>query len=211
MIVNKTMRLWLWGTVLFLAGASTAWADVKDANVTSRQSLNIFGRTLTFSLPLGWKLAHDEEFGGTYSAEFVPETEALARWSTLFCVQGFKDMGKNIAPEAFLDGYAKTYGQSCQGEVIYQKLGPVSIDGQAGFHALLGCTQTSRLHRADAANPLLAVPQGEMGYFTSVASGMDLYLMHKSIRSKVFSVPDAPLKAEHYKTFTAELAPVNLR
>lgn len=210
MIANKRIRFWFLGLVSILSGVSPAWADDSVATVSSRQTLDIFGRTLAFSLPLGWKQAYGTEFGGTYSAEFVPETEGLARWSTLFCVQGFKNMGKNIAPEAFLDGFAVTYGQSCQGEVIYRKLGPVSIDGQQGFHALLGCTRTSIQHRADAANVqnLRAVPQGEMGYFTSVASGMDLYLMHKSMRGEAFSVQDAPLKDNNHKEFVADLAPI---
>mgnify|MGYP007025808314 CR=1 FL=1 len=103
--------------------------------------LPVFGQQLGFNLPAGWKQAYHEEQAGMFMAEFVPEQEALTQWSALFCVQGFKDMAESISPERFLDAMAETYKSTCDGEVVYQKLGEsrwtrwISCDSRLYSHA----------------------------------------------------------------------------
>ncbi|MCS6127291.1 hypothetical protein G3485_09825 [Shewanella baltica] len=175
--------------------------------------LPVFGQQLGFNLPAGWKQAYHEEQAGMFMAEYVPEQEALAQWSALFCVQGFKDMAESISPERFLDAMAQTYKSTCDGEVVYQKLGDTEVDGHAGFHAILGCTAMPNLHGVTPQNPkaYASTPQGEIGYYTVVSGNKDLYLLHKSMRGAVFSADKPPLQADNSQDFISTLVPFSLK
>ncbi|EGM70845.1 hypothetical protein [Shewanella sp. HN-41] len=175
--------------------------------------LPVFGQQLGFNLPSGWKQAHYEERAGVFMAEFVPELEALNQWSTLFCVQGFRDMAQSVNPEQFLDAMAATYQSSCEGEVVYQKLGNTEVDGHEGFHAILGCTAMVNVHGATQFNPeaYTSNPQGEIGYYTVVNGEKDLYLLHKSMRGDVFSADKPPLQAANSADFISALGPFSLK
>lgn len=184
-----------------------------DGGVAHTHVLPVFGQQLGFTLPPGWKQAHHEERAGMFTAEFVPEQEALTQWSALFCVQGFKDMAQSVSPERFLDAMAETYKSSCEGEVVYQKLGETQIDGHGGFHAILGCTTMPNVHGVTQFNPkaYASNPQGEIGYYTAVSGDNDLYLLHKSIRGAVFTLDKPPLQADNSGEFMSALVPFSLK
>lgn len=175
--------------------------------------LPIFSQKLGFSLPTGWRQAYHEERAGMFMAEFVPEQEALNQWSALFCVQGFKDMAESVSPEQFLDAMAETYQASCDGEVIYQKLGDTQVDAHKGFQAILGCTTMPNVHGATQFNSsaFTSPPQGEIGYYTVVSGSKDLYLLHKSMRGEVFLADKPPLQVANSADFISALAPYTLK
>lgn len=184
-----------------------------ESGASHTHVLPIFSQKLGFSLPTGWRQAYHEERAGMFIAEFVPEQEALNQWSALFCVQGFKDMAESVSPEQFLDAMAETYQASCDGEVIYQKLGDTQVDGHKGFQAILGCTTMPNVHGATQFNSsaFTSPPQGEIGYYTVVSGSKDLYLLHKSMRGEVFLADKPPLQAANSADFISALAPFSLK
>ena len=184
-----------------------------ESGASHTHVLPIFSQKLGFSLPTGWRQAYHEERAGMFTAEFVPEQEALNQWSALFCVQGFKDMAESVSPEQFLDAMAETYQASCDGEVIYQKLGDTQVDGHKGFQAILGCTTMPNVHGATQFNSsaFTSHPQGEIGYYTVVSGSKDLYLLHKSMRGEVFLADKPPLQVANSADFISALAPYTLK
>ncbi|MDH0450050.1 MULTISPECIES: hypothetical protein [unclassified Shewanella] len=219
-IPHMQMRLWQGASVLMLCsliGSESVEAKLDmprhESSASHSHVLPVFSQQLGFNLPEGWRKAYHEERAGMFMAEFVPEQEALNQWSALFCVQGFKDMAESVSPEQFLDAMAETYQASCDGEVVYQKLGDTQVDGHDGFQAILGCTTMPNLHGATQFNPtaFTSHPQGEIGYYTVVSGDKDLYLLHKSMRGEVFSADKPPLQAANSADFISALAPFSLK
>ncbi|ABK49696.1 MULTISPECIES: hypothetical protein [Shewanella] len=219
-IPHMQMRLWQGASVLMLCsliGSESVEAKLDmprhESSASHSHVLPVFSQQLGFNLPEGWRKAYHEERAGMFMAEFVPEQEALNQWSALFCVQGFKDMAESVSPEQFLDAMAETYQASCDGEVVYQKLGDTQVDGHDGFQAILGCTTMPNVHGATQFNPtaFTSHPQGEIGYYTVVSGDKDLYLLHKSMRGEVFSADKPPLQAANSADFISALAPFSLK
>lgn len=177
-----------------------------------KHELAIFSQEVSFNLPKGWKLAFNEQQAGMYAAEFVPSSQQLRSWSSMFCVQGFEGLSENIQPEAFLDSLATAYRETCEGEVIYNKLGESEVDGLEGFSAILGCTRMPDTHKATrlTATGTASVPQGEIGHYTAISGVDDLYLLHQSKRGDVFSADKPPLESLNHREFMSAISPLRL-
>ncbi|GGQ26886.1 hypothetical protein [Shewanella litoralis] len=170
------------------------------------QRLTTVSQTFGFLPPLSWKLAFNEKRGDMTMAEFIPANETLNDWSSLVCMQGFKGLAEDVEPEEFLDSMADTYKEHCQGEVIYQQLGSMKVEGYEAVHGLLGCTSMPNIHNASAivSESYVTSPRGEMGYFTVISDDEDIFLVHKSIRTAVFAAESAPVTQNNYREFMAE-------
>ena len=167
------------------------------------KQLTDFARKFGVLPPLEWKLAFHEVQGEMCMAEFIPMNETLNDWSGLVCMQGFKGLAEDIEPERFLDTMAETYRKNCEGELVYQQLGSLKVDGLEAVHGLLGCTNMPNIHHASIFNneSYVTAPKGEMGYYTVVAGEEDLYLIHKSMRVDVFRADNPPITATNYREF----------
>ncbi len=180
--------------------------------VEVKHELPIFSQQVSFNLPKGWKLAFNEQQAGMYAAEFVPANQELRAWSSMFCVQGFEGLSENIQPEEFLDSLATAYRETCEGDVIYTKLGENEVDGLEGFSAILGCTRMPDTHKTTrlTATGTASVQQGEIGHYTAISGVEDLYLLHQSKRGDVFSSDKPPLESLNHRAFMAAISPLRL-
>ncbi|MEZ8185889.1 hypothetical protein ACED29_08705 [Shewanella sp. 5S214] len=183
-------------------GHSSATAVMSD----DVQQLTKLSAKFGFLPPLDWKLAFNEKRGDMTMAEFVPSDESLNNWSRLVCMQGFKGLADDVEPEQFLNSMADTYRQHCQGQVIYQQLGSSKVDGLEAVHGLLGCTSMPNIHSASAVieTSFISPLQGEMGYFTVISDDDDVYLIHKSIRTDIFTPDTAPITIDNYRQFMTQ-------
>jgi hypothetical protein len=159
-----------------------------------------------FLPPLDWKLAFSERRGDMTMAEFTPANESLNNWSSLVCMQGFKGLANDVEPERFLDSMAQTYQQHCQGQIVYRQLGSSKVDGLEAVHGLLGCTSMPNIHYTSAVvkESYITSPQGEMGYFTVASDDDNIYLIHRSIRTAIFTVETAPITVDNYREFMTQ-------
>ncbi|QYK04293.1 hypothetical protein [Shewanella zhangzhouensis] len=175
------------------------------------QELSLFGTPFSFELPSGWKLAASENRADMVSAEFVPAQENLNQWGGLICVQSFKLSDDSPAAEAFLDGLARQYQGSCEGDVSYEKLGEVDTDGYPGFHAILGCSRMPNQHASmEESRPFFSKPEAEVGYYRVVSRPGQLVLMHKSTRGDVYAGQNIPLTPANHGEFIASVLPLRL-
>ncbi|NKF49867.1 hypothetical protein G3R49_04680 [Shewanella sp. WXL01] len=170
------------------------------------QQLTKFAKQFGFLPPQDWKLAFHEILGDMFMAEFIPANESLNDWSGMVCMQGFKGLANDVDPERFLDTMADKYRDHCEGEIIYHKLGGSKVDDLTAVHGILGCTVMPNIHHATPFAPqtFLTKLKGEIGYFTVVSGSEDMYLIHKSMRTKTFTVENAPITVENYREFMAK-------
>jgi hypothetical protein len=167
------------------------------------QKLITLSAKFGFLPPLDWKLAFSDKRGDMTMAEFIPTNESLNDWSSLVCMQGFKGLANDVEPERFLDSMAATYQQHCQGKIVYQQLGSSEVDGLEAVHGLLGCTSMPNIHDTSAVEDVsyISRPQGEMGYFSVISDDENVYLIHKSIRTDVFTTETTPITIDNYRDF----------
>ncbi|WP_119968391.1 hypothetical protein [Shewanella japonica] len=183
---------------------NTITANLDSEGGSTKKELSIFSNKVSFVLPTGWKMAFNAERGTMYKAEFVPAGESLSDWSDLFCIQGFEGLADNIESAQFLDNFADTYQQSCQGEVVYNQLGMTQIGGKEAYHGIIGCTAMKNLYGGATSRK----QQGEIGYYAVIKDTDDLYLMHKSMRGSVFSQSNPPLNASNHRDFISNMLAV---
>ncbi|ABV88523.1 hypothetical protein [Shewanella pealeana] len=192
----------------FWVSAGSAETQVAKAP----KKLAIFSQTLNFNLPLDWKLAYTQQQGTMYSAEFVPASEALHTWSSMLCVQGFKDVAQDVSPQAFLETMAAVYFERCQGETVLESLPSEPLNNHETASAIIGCTviPNSHLKSAAAIGTNKVVTQGEIGHYIVVRGKQDLYLIHKSIRGEAFTKQNPPIQAHNHQEFLSSITPLSL-
>ncbi len=173
-----------------LLGAAAALA-LLPGMAMANDSAEIYGQSLTVSLPLDWKKVRDRELGGMHSVEFVPEGQTMAEWQEIICLQGFEGMASRVDVSEFLDAFAARYQESCQGDWIFDSFGEMT-EAQ-GVHAVIGCSRITNQHSTGGKSRYLA----EMGYFQVLAGPRDLYLLHRSTRG-----PDYQSMKQEYSDFT---------
>ncbi|WP_394202940.1 hypothetical protein [Shewanella waksmanii] len=142
--------------------------------------LSVFDSPVSFRFQPNWRLAFSEQRGEMFSAEFVPNDEYLNKWSSLYCVQSFKNKASTINAEMFLDTFADSYRETCVGEVNYQKLGEQTINQRPAFSALLSCSEMPLSHSTDGSFGQDSL--SEIGHYTVILGEQHMYLMHHSAR-----------------------------
>ncbi|RPA63183.1 hypothetical protein EGC86_08875 [Shewanella frigidimarina] len=170
------------------------------------QKLTALSAKFGFLPPLDWKLAFSDKRGDMTMAEFIPSNESLNDWSRLVCMQGFKGLANDVEPDQFLDSMAATYQENCEGKIVYQQLGSSKVGGLEAVHGLLGCTSMPNIHHSSAVveASYISRPQGEMGYFTVISDDENVYLIHKSIRTAIFTIETVPITIDNYRAFMSQ-------
>lgn len=213
MKVSK-LRCWVSYSVLFYFSFSQS-LYASDVDVTVEKivkRLPIFSQKLSFYLPNDWRLAFSQSENGMFSAEFLPPKEQLQNWSSMVCIQGFKDLSANIDPRYFLDMMAEAYRDNCHGDVLYVRVDDEFIDGHETASAIMGCTRMPNTHlKGLQANAYKALEHlGEIGHYTAVKGENDLYLIHKSMRGEEFTSASAPIGIANYREFMSAITPFKL-
>ena len=195
--------------ILFTASIFSLSASANQVDPSSTITLDIFSQPLSFDIPQSWKQTREDQLADMYSAEFIPNNENMSQWSELICIQGFRNVSDDLSSEMFLESFASTYKEHCKGEVVYEPLGDVEINGYQGSHGLLGCTRMPNSHTVNIGHQqqFVSTPQGEMGHYTALIAEAQVILLHKSMRGKVFSPNLPPLTKDNYSSFIHTLFP----
>ncbi|PKG56219.1 hypothetical protein CXF83_06735 [Shewanella sp. Choline-02u-19] len=209
------LRCWVSYSVLFYFSFSQSLYASDDVDVAIdkiAKRLPIFSQKLSFYLPHDWKLAFSQSEDGMFTAEFLPKNEQLRNWSSMVCIQGFKDLSANIEPSDFLDTMAEAYRDNCYGDVLYERVDDEFIDGHQTASAIMGCTRMPNTHlNGLQANVYKALEHlGEIGHYTAVKGENDLYLIHKSMRGEEFTSTSAPVERANYREFMSAITPFKL-
>ncbi|MGB0894466.1 MAG: hypothetical protein ACPGUD_08670 [Parashewanella sp.] len=189
-------------TMLFLV-CCAFFSSAEASNTVTPMVVDVFSQKMQFNLPAKWKQVHNEKLVDMISSEYIPENESMKDWRQLICLQGFDKISEDLDAETFLETMAKTYTEHCQGDVVFEPMGKVAVDGMQGFHAILGCTKMPNIHtvRIGKLQTFVSPTKGEIGYYAALKAKDKLILFHKSTRDKVFSLNNSPLTPENYSAY----------
>jgi len=132
---------------LTLLTALAATAGTSSAQVIPlpwdhhRISVPIFDQVVVFSVPNGWKPAHEIKSAGHYLLEHIPADQTVQNWRDMITVQGFQGLAAraNANPRGLLDLLAGHIQAQCKEDFVRQSLGDGKLDGAEVSIALVGC------------------------------------------------------------------------
>jgi len=192
-LTAATMRAVLAG--LLLLSATALGAQPPQPVVTSTP---LFSQVLVFTLPAGWKLAHQSGSPNSYLMEFTPQDQEIRAWNDLVTLQAYRDLAHKpeASPKNFLGMVASRMEKACPGKAVVQSLGDTRVDGFAAHSSILGC--------ADLGG------RSELAVYLAIRGSHDLYLIHRAFRGQPFDRAKPPLDAVRARQALASLAPVKL-
>lgn len=173
---------------------------------TVTSSTPLFGQVVLFSVPQGWKAAHQQERANSYILELIPEAQTLQGWSDMLTLQGYKGLAANAnaTPSNFLMLVGARIKEACPEHFVAQTLGNRTIDGHEAHVAVLGCARMSA--------PLAGAQtgQGEIALYVALKGSQDLYLIHRGLRGDGFERGKPPIHAANAEAVLRSLMPIKL-
>ena len=154
----------------------------------SAETVALYGRTLTFTLPADMVRANDKDNGTNRLIEYVPRGETVANWTRLVTIQAYRGLGggpattSQIARQAF-------YPAACTVGPIYQDNGEMALGG--------GLTRTLILNGC-ASLPPGAYPEalagaGEQDFILIFRDSETIYTLNYAVRGKPFTGKAPPI------------------
>ncbi len=115
-----------------LALGSSAWAQ--DMTATAR----VYDRIAAFSLPQGFVGAYENEDGGSYLLEFIPDGETVDSWSRMITLSGAKGLAlQSPSPLDVAAVIGAGFRESCPDSYTGSDEGVQSIPGADAAHLVM--------------------------------------------------------------------------
>lgn len=168
-------------------------------------SVPIFSQVVVFSVPNGWKAAHESKGADHYLLEHIPSDQTVQSWRDMITVQGFQGLAAkpNANPRSLLNLLAGHIKVQCKSDFVGQSIGEGKLDGAEVSIALLGCGQLAR----DQPGGLKA-GEGEAALYVALKGSNDMYVIHKSFRAGKIASGAFPL--EQLQVLLLSLQPIKL-
>lgn len=154
------------------------------------ESVPLYGRTLSFTLPADMVRANDQENGTNRLIEYVPKGETVSNWTRLVTIQAYRGLGTSPQPTAQIARQA-FYPAACKVGLIYQ---------DNGEKALAGGLKRSLVLNGCASLPAGAYPEalagaGEQDFIVIFRDSDTIYTLNYAVRGKPFAgkAPPIPL------------------
>lgn len=157
-------------------------ADGKPTNVP------LYGRTLTFTLPIGMTAANDQDNGTNRLIEYVPRGETLANWTRLMTIQAYRGLGTSPLPTAQIARQA-FYPAACKVGAIYQDNGETALAGGVKRTLIInGCASLP-----PGAYPKALAGAGEQDFILIFRDADTIYTLNYAVRGKAFAGKAPPV------------------
>ncbi len=170
------------------------------ATAKSTESVPLYGRTLSFTLPADMVRATDKDNGTNRLIEYVPKGETVANWTRLVTIQAYRGLGTSPQPTAQIARQA-FYPAACKVGPIYQDNGEKPLAGGLKRTLILnGCASLP-----PGAYPKALAGAGEQDFILIFRDSETIYTLNYAVRGKPFAgkAPPVPLA-------TAEALLVNI-
>ncbi|WP_428627451.1 hypothetical protein [Sphingopyxis sp.] len=152
------------------------------------ESVPLYGRILTFTLPADMVRANDQDNGTNRLIEYTPRGETVANWTRLVTIQAYRGLGASPLPTAQIARQA-FYPAAC-------KVGPIYQDN--GEKALAGGVMRSLILNGCASLPPGAYPEalagaGEQDFILIFRDADTIYTLNYAVRGKTFAGKAPPV------------------
>ncbi|HEX2650761.1 MAG TPA: hypothetical protein VHN19_12595 [Burkholderiales bacterium] len=147
--------------------SSDKLADLAKQGYSVTTVTPVYSQLVAFAYPRGFKPAFAKDSGPNYIQEYVPEGEALERWSQIITMTGVKGLAANqaVTPQRVVEQIASGFQRACPSSFSVQPLGALKISGYDGFVAVFGCGTVSTGSPRSEIAIVLAV-KGAADYYT---------------------------------------------
>ena len=160
------------------------------ATAKSTESVPLYGRTLSFTLPADMVRATDKDNGTNRLIEYVPKGETVANWTRLVTIQAYRGLGTSPQPTAQIARQA-FYPAACKVGPIYQDNGEKELAGGLKRTLILnGCASLP-----PGAYPKALAGAGEQDFILIFRDSETIYTLNYAVRGKPFAgkAPPVPL------------------
>lgn len=152
------------------------------------ETVPLYARTLSFTLPADMMRATDKDNGTNRLIEYVPRGETVANWTRLVTIQAYRGLGTSPQPTAQIARQA-FYPAAC-------KVGPIYQDN--GEKALAGTLRRSLIINGCASLPPGAYPKalagaGEQDFILVFRDSDTIYTLNYAVRGKPFADKPPPI------------------
>lgn len=156
-------------------------------------SIKIFNEVVSTKLPKTWrykKPAFHQMQKGMYIIEFLPKKQNFDNWKEMFTIQGFNNLAiqdgmSSVKLEKIMQ---KSYQDLSKENFIYKGKKEFNIGRHKAVVSLMGCSNVPK----DLAT--VKKGEGEVGLYLFVKGKQDVYILHKSWKTKAFKKENMPIK-----------------
>lgn len=154
----------------------------------TQETVPLYGRTLSFTLPADMQRANDRDNGTNRLIEYTPRGETVANWTRLVTIQAYRGLGTSpqstgqIARQAF-------YPAACEVGLIYQDNGEKALgDGLKRTLVINGCASLP-----PGAYPKALAGAGEQDFILIFRDSDTIYTLNYAVRGKPFAGKAPPI------------------
>ena len=157
------------------------------AKVTA-ETVPLYGRTLSFTLPGDMQRANDKDNGTNRLIEYVPKGETVANWTRLVTIQAYRGLGTSPQPTAQIARQA-FYPAACKVGLIYQDNGEKPFAGGLKRSLVInGCASLP-----PGAYPKALAGAGEQDFILIFRDNDTIYTLNYAVRGKPFAGKAPPI------------------
>lgn len=152
------------------------------------ETVPLYGRTLTFTLPADMVRANGKDNGTNQLIEYVPKGETVANWTRLVTIQAYRGLGTSPQPTAQIARQA-FYPAACKVGPIYQDNGEKALGGGLKRTLVLnGCASLP-----PGAYPEALAGAGEQDFILIFRDSDTIYTLNYAVRGKPFAGKAPPI------------------
>jgi hypothetical protein len=182
-------------------GAPDAPPSSKPAAVAAKSvttSTPIFSQVFVFSLPGGFKPAHENSTPASYMMEFIPQDQTLASWRDMITVQGFRGLARSDkgSPKNLLTTVSSHMEKACGSQALFYSLGDSKVDSFDAYAAIMGCAKIG--------------DRSEIAYYLAIKGREDLYLIQRAFRGAPFDKSRPPVSGANAESIVSVLQPIKI-
>ncbi len=152
------------------------------------ETVPLYTRTLSFTLPVDMVRANDKDNGTNRLIEYVPRGETVANWTRLVTIQAYRGLGTSPQPTAQIARQA-FYPAACKVGLIYQDNGEKALAGKLRRSLIInGCASLP-----PGAYPKALAGAGEQDFFLIFRDSDTIYTLNYAVRGKPFAGKAPPI------------------
>jgi len=154
----------------------------------AQETVPLYGRTLTFTLPADMQRANDKDNGTNRLIEYTPRGETVANWTRLVTIQAYRGLGTSPQPTAKIARQA-FYPAACKVGLIYQDNGEKALGGGLKRTLVInGCASPP-----PGAYPKALAGAGEQDFILIFRDSDTIYTLNYAVRGKPFAGKAPPV------------------
>lgn len=158
-------------------------------------NMKVYNEIISIKLPKTWryeKPALVQKKNGFYLIEFLPKNQGFDDWKEMLTIQGFNNLAiqENMSSHSLEKMMKASYIDLSKEHFFYEKKQEIKKGKHFAILSLMGCKKVPK----DITT--VKKGEGEVGLYLFVKGTQDVYIIHKSWRTKSYEDKKMPIKQE---------------